>query len=159
MGPHTSRASEDFVMTPWIFVINVASTWFMTGLIWFVQVVHYPLFSYSAGDKFQEFEVKHCDLTGTVVVPAMVTELMSSFALALLWTGQQRWLLWLNFVLLCIIWICTATLSVPCHSRFCSSGYSGAVLSFLVGTNWIRTILWTGRGIILAILLGKRAGL
>lgn len=140
----------------WLFVVNLASTWFMTGLIWFVQIVHYPLFTYAAGEKFQEFEQTHCDLTGAIVVPAMVTELLSSFALAILWTGQQRWLLWLNFALVCAIWICTAALSVPCHSRFCSAGYSATVLSFLVGSNWIRTLLWTVRGLILGFLMLRR---
>lgn len=28
----------------WLLLLNLASALFMTGLIWFVQVVHYPLF-------------------------------------------------------------------------------------------------------------------
>ena len=28
-----------------VVVANVASAWMMTGIIWFVQVVHYPLLS------------------------------------------------------------------------------------------------------------------
>jgi hypothetical protein len=27
-----------------ILILNACLTWFMTGLIWFVQIVHYPLF-------------------------------------------------------------------------------------------------------------------
>ncbi|MCK6525129.1 hypothetical protein L6R49_27300, partial [Myxococcota bacterium] len=28
-----------------LLLIHAAATWFMVGLIWFVQIVHYPLFS------------------------------------------------------------------------------------------------------------------
>ena len=39
-----------------IFVANLAATWFMVGLIWFVQVVHYPLFAaVPAGEPFAAY--------------------------------------------------------------------------------------------------------
>ena len=42
-----------------IFWINIASTWFMIGLIWFVQIVHYPLFVYVGSKEFRTFHENH----------------------------------------------------------------------------------------------------
>jgi hypothetical protein len=162
LGPSgTNRLTELGAgkLTPVIFVLNAASTWYMTGLIWFVQVVHYPLFVFASRENFSAFANKHCDLTGCVVVAPMIIELISSLALAFYWNGSHRFLVWVNFALVCIIWLCTALLSVPCHSRFCSTGFSASTLSFLIGSNWISTILWTVRSIILAFILSKRFSL
>ena len=29
--------------TAWLLPVHIAVTWYMTGVIWFVQLVHYPL--------------------------------------------------------------------------------------------------------------------
>jgi hypothetical protein len=53
----------------------------MTGLIWFVQVVHYPLFARVGGDGYREYQIEHMRRTGWVVGPAMLAELGSGVAL------------------------------------------------------------------------------
>ena len=39
--------------------LHLAATAAMTGLIWFVQVVHYPLFAAVGADQFVAYEVAH----------------------------------------------------------------------------------------------------
>src|SRR5215210_3294575 len=40
----TARRQRGFVMVAvFIFLINFAVTWFLVGLSWFVQIVHFPL--------------------------------------------------------------------------------------------------------------------
>jgi hypothetical protein len=53
---------------------NAAATLFMTGVIWFVQVVHYPLFQATGTTEFTAYEQRHTSLTTTVVGPAMCIE-------------------------------------------------------------------------------------
>jgi sterol desaturase/sphingolipid hydroxylase (fatty acid hydroxylase superfamily) len=67
-----------------IFVANLAATWFMVGLIWFVQVVHYPLFAaVPAGEPFAAYHRQHVRRTTWVVAPVMLVELVTAVALLL----------------------------------------------------------------------------
>ena len=47
-------------MVAWgILTANVGSTLFMTGLIWFVQIVHYPLMGMVPKSEFQKYALAH----------------------------------------------------------------------------------------------------
>jgi hypothetical protein len=46
---------------------HVAATWYTTGVIWFVQVVHYPLLAAVGSQAFSTFEQRHTSLTTWVV--------------------------------------------------------------------------------------------
>ena len=35
-------------------LLQAAASWFLTGLIWIIQVVHYPLMSRVGADRFAE---------------------------------------------------------------------------------------------------------
>ena len=64
-----------------IFLIHIFATLFMTGLIWFVQVVHYKLFNVIGEDQFVQYEKAHMCLTTLVVAPAMLAEVFSAMFL------------------------------------------------------------------------------
>ena len=133
-------------------MVHLAATLLMTGLIWFVQVVHYPLFA-KVGAGFSVFELEHARRTGWVVGPLMVIELAS--AGWLLWhppSGSSRALPLLGLGLLAVIWTSTAFLQVPCH-RVLGRGFDAQVHSRLVRSNWIRTAAWTGRSMIAVALV------
>jgi hypothetical protein len=53
----------------------------MLGLIWFVQIVHYPLFSSVGEREFAGYEIQHSRLTAFVVGPPMLIEALSAIAL------------------------------------------------------------------------------
>ena len=46
-------------------ILQVLVTSFMTGLIWFVQVVHYPLMEGWPHDQFGNWEMAHRDAPGS----------------------------------------------------------------------------------------------
>jgi hypothetical protein len=125
----------------------------MTGLIWFVQIVHYPIFDTIPHDIFTQFARRHCNLTGLVVGPPMIGEAISALLLAVTWQGTGKMLVWLNFALVVAIWLCTLLFSIPSHSRFCSSGHSESTLAYLLSTNWLRTVFWTIRALLSGWLL------
>ena len=66
-------------MTQWTLLLQVAATLCMVGLIWFVQIVHYPLLAQVGRDGFRRYEMDHQRLTTWVVAPLMLTELTTAF--------------------------------------------------------------------------------
>lgn len=138
-----------------LLIINTAATWFMTGLIWFVQIVHYPLFDSVGTNAFQAYAERHRQLTTLVVFSPMVIEICTAALLAMTWRRPDGWLLWICFAMVIGIWVSTALCSIPCHAKLCGTGYSEVTHHWLVTSNWIRTLLWTGRAIILGNVIFK----
>lgn len=64
-----------------LLVANGASTFALTGLIWTVQLVHYPTFRYVSASQFVAFETFHQRRMSYVVVPLMSIELGTAMAL------------------------------------------------------------------------------
>ncbi len=135
-----------------LLLLNLASTLAMTGIIWFVQVVHYPLFASVGADGFVRYEALHATRTGWVVAPLMLVELATSLALlapSLRPANVSATLAWLAAGLVGVIWLSTGLLQVPLHNRL-AQGFDAELVARLVATNWIRTVAWTARsGIVL----------
>ena len=53
---------------------HLMATVAMGGLIWFVQVVHYPMFAAVGDDEFVSYEAHHTQRTARVVGPIMAVE-------------------------------------------------------------------------------------
>jgi hypothetical protein len=129
--------------------IHLLTTFAMAGLIWFVQIVHYPMMASFDHQKFSSHEKEHCDRTGWVVVPLMLGEVFT-FAL-LLFEGMRSNTFLLSGVLLGVIWASTFLLQVPLH-RALLEGWNVRAHRQLVATNWIRTSAWTARAGLLSWL-------
>jgi hypothetical protein len=123
---------------------HIISMGAMVGLIWFVQLVHYPLFLHIGQGEWPTYHLRHTHQTTWVVAPLMSVELLTGLALAVM-SPQQPWL-WLNVVLIAVTWLSTAFIQVPLHSQL-GKGHDVAIMNRLVATNWIRTAAWTIRGI------------
>jgi hypothetical protein len=129
-----------------IVMAQVASTLTIVGLIWFVQVVHYPLMARVGIHDFPAYEEEHQRLTTWVVGPLMLVELLTAGWLLLIRPEEiQFWIVLTGSLLLVLIWCMTFFIQVPQHVKL-SSGYQPDVLRYLVTTNWWRTVLWTTRG-------------
>jgi uncharacterized membrane protein len=139
-------------MTLSILLAHAAATWFMTGLIWFVQVVHYPLFDRVGADDSARYCVDNRRLTTFVVVPVMLCEGAMSAALVWLLPATLKTLACGGAAMLLAIWLSTALIQLPRHLQL-STGFDAAVHRGLVVSNWLRTILWTARGILALVLI------
>lgn len=138
-----------------VLLIHCATTLFMTGVIWFVQVVHYPLFSRVGNDSFKDYEALHTSLTTTVVMLPMVVELLT--ALWLCWERPDAVSVLeavLGAAMLGIIWFSTMFIQVPKHTLL-SAGFNAAVHHSLVTTNWLRTVLWSLRSVLVLWMVFK----
>lgn len=143
-------------MSPkFLFLINLLSTWYMVGLIWLVQRVHYKLFDRVGAEGFTRYEADHCNLITPVVGPPMLLEIATAAMLVYATpVGVPRWAMWLGLAAVLGIWASTAVLQVPCHNRL-GVAFSSQDYSLLVGSNWLRTVLWTARGILMAYFANK----
>jgi hypothetical protein len=136
----------------------VLSVLMSAGLIWFVQIVHYPLYANVGREQFPQYEALHNRLTTWVVGPAMLLEMVSAVALLRYAPNGSTSLAWLGLGLLIVIWISTATLSVPAHNLL-TAGFSGAAWQQWVSANCIRTGAWSMRGVIVMVLTFRSVGL
>ncbi len=134
---------------------QTAATLFMTGVIWIVQTVHYPLFARVGVGDFREYAQGHQRRIAPVVGIAMTVEAVTA-VLLLHFTpvGVERSLLVVGAILLLPIWLSTALLQVPAHRRL-SAGYDSQVASKLITTNWLRTSLWSLRSVLILIVLAQ----
>ncbi len=135
-------------MNETIFALHMFSTLAMVGLIWFVQVVHYPLFDRVGRDGFPAYESLHQARTTMVVAPLMLTEAIT--AILLVWLQPesiQAMLAWAGLLLVGLIWACTFFWQVPTHERL-AKAYDSATHGKLVRSNWVRTGAWTARGLL-----------
>jgi hypothetical protein len=136
-----------------VLVLNTAASWTMVGVIWFVQVVHYPLLSVVPVDSAKAVAVEHQRRTGWVVmVPMTVEGVTTLLLLAMVPAGVAWFVPWLAGIPLAVALLATVLLSVPRHARMAANP-DESVGRELVTTNWIRTIAWSLRGVVTAGML------
>ena len=120
-----------------VFLCQIILSALMTGIIWIIQLVHYPSFQYIKSSAWEAFHQFHTSRMRYIVAPLMIMELASSFYLyyEMRSTG-------FIFILNILIWLSTFLIQVPLHKKL-SSAYSLKQSALLTQSNWIRTVLWT----------------
>ena len=130
-------------------IVHSACVFYMTGVIWLVQLVHYPLMRYVSAEQFVQFHAEHSNLITFVVGPVMLVQLGTSLFM------QGKWQ-WACTMLSVAVFAATFLASVPLHNQL-TQGFSAEVHQALVRTNWIRTGLWSAHSVLLIyILLGYK---
>lgn len=136
-----------------LLLLHAGSTLYMAGLIWFVQLVHYPLLSHVGPEGYATYQRAHERLTLWAVAPAMLVELgCASWLMLAPPRGVSAGLLWSGLGLVILVWVSTVALQVPCHRRL-ANGFDAATHRRLVRSNWIRTAAWSARGMIALMML------
>jgi hypothetical protein len=137
-------------------LLNLATTLPLVGLIWFVQLVAYPLFAKVGASTFADYHEAHSRWITFLVGPLMLGELVASVAL---WTDASvpRWLAATAGALAVSTWLFTMFVSVPKHAIL-SNGFDAETHAALVATNWLRTVAWSARGTLLLGWIGWRSG-
>lgn len=139
-----------------VLMVHAAATWVMVGVIWFVQLVHYPLMDRvrtEPAEAFPNFEKAHQRGTTLIVAPAMLLELATAVWLVIALTGGVAAMLaWAGLVLVGVNWVSTAALQMPCHRKL-EKGFDPVTHRKLVQSNWLRTAAWSARGILAAALV------
>lgn len=138
-----------------VFLLHLLSTLGMVGVIWTVQVVHYPLFAGVGSDGWSAYEAQHQSRITVIVGPAMVLELVTA-----VWLVLDRpeafppWAVVLGAALVGLIWSSTAFVQVPLHNAL-GEAFDDDAHARLVATNWVRTLAWSARGVLVLWLAGR----
>lgn len=132
-------------MSP-LLAIHAAATWFMVGMIWMVQIVHYPLFALLPKSDFVAYARGHTKSMGRLLALPAGTEVVS--ALLLVWMvpdGVTMSVVILAGLVLAVLWIGTGLVQAPIHGRLVDR-HDSRLIDRLVTSNWWRTAGWSLRG-------------
>ncbi len=145
-----------------IAVLHLVSTAFMAGLIWFVQIVHYPLFARIPAAASPAYAVEHQRRTSFVVGAPMALE-----GVTVLWLfavppdGLDRWLPTVGGVVLAVVLASTVLAQVPRHGRLVVERDEARIVEVVAGlvrSNWVRTVGWSARTVLAAVMVTIVAG-
>lgn len=140
--------------TDGVLLVQAIASSAMCGLIWFVQVVHYPLFARVLGAESKDFATAHQERTKFVVIPFMLAEGLTAAAVA--WApppGVPPSLALAGVALVAGLWLSTACVQMPLHGRLARDGHLPETVTALVRSNWLRTLLWSLRAAVAAWML------
>lgn len=147
--------------------LHAAATLALAGLIWFVQIVHYPMFIRIGAADLARCEREHQIRTTYVVAPLMIAELVSAIGVVLmtdagLASGAGSGPAWFGLALVAMIWLWTFAVMVPVHRRLervaGEADQARSVVRRLVRLNAVRTIAWSVRGLIALWLMARAPG-
>lgn len=137
-------------MKEYLLLTHVFATWFMTGVIWVVQLMQYPSFQHFREAEFAAGHDRYRVRMAFLATFPMVVEAVTAICLLIYppvgVTGLE---LWTGLTLVAVIWISTFALQVPLHERL-SGGHDFDAVGRLVSTNWIRTSAWSARSLLVA---------
>lgn len=137
----------------WILLVHVGATLMMAGIIWLIQIVHYPLFDRVGGSTYIAYQTAHMNLITLVVGPLMLVEAGTGLLLALMQSdGIPPTLTWIGFALIAVVWLMTLFVNAPQHVAL-SGGYDAAIHNALVTSNWIRTLAWSARAVLVLVMV------
>ncbi|MBD64781.1 MAG: hypothetical protein CME62_06215 [Halobacteriovoraceae bacterium] len=132
-----------------ILLIHLITTSLLVGLIWTIQMVHYPSFRYIAPSEFKRFTSFHQSAITLIVGPLMLLELILSIILVYY---ALNFMTVINLLLVLGIWLVTIFISMPCHQKL-SEAFHPKVIARLISTNWIRTLLWSVKLLVSVLLI------
>ena len=130
-------------MEPLLSLTALASAAFMAGVLWLVQIVHYPLLGAVSSNEATDIAIRHQTLITRVVGPAMVIEALATGGILLVGPAESKIAGFIGFALLCVAVAVTIFRAVPLHVRL-AQGQSQLVPE-LIRINWTRTVAWTLR--------------
>lgn len=136
-----------------ILLANFVATCLMTGVIWFVQWVHYPLLAQIPVDRAVETAIEHQRRTGQVLAIPMAVEGFTTLGLLISRPESvQIFWPWFGAVLLAVALGSTVFVSVPLHAKMAANPTTD-IGRRLVVTNWPRTIAWSLRAVVCSVMI------
>ena len=136
-----------------VLVASTVAAWGMVGLIWMVQIVHYPMLVHYSAAVPGTAARDHANRISFVVGPLMAVEGVTALMLLGWRPDAIGWFsAWLAAALLAVALLSTVLVQVPLHTRL-GQGHDADAAARLLRTNWVRTVAWTGRGVVLAVAL------
>ena len=136
-----------------IFLVHVSSTLIMFGIIWFVQLAHYPLLGYIGRKEFVGYEKAYVQKIMPYAILVLSAELITGILLVWIKPLNISFVQVLSgLILLAVIWLSTWVIQVPLHKKL-GFGFDKKSHDLLVKSNWVRTGAWTLRAFLVIWML------
>lgn len=132
-------------------LLHGGATWAMVGVLIMVQTVVYPAMALVPSNAFPRYERAHQRGMGRVLSVVAPVEAATAIWLIIAPGAVPLWMPVAGGAILAGLWLMTATVFVPIHAAL-ESGLDAPLQQRLVAVNWIRTIGWIVRGLIVATM-------
>lgn len=109
-------------------------------LIWMVQLIIYPSFSYYKQDDLYKWHATYTKRIAAIVIPLMVGQLIT---VTLQVVQKQDMYTLTSSLLVLLVWLSTFIQFVPLHTNISRHRHVVASIKKLNTLNWLRTALWT----------------
>ena len=126
----------------WLFLITFALVFYGTGASFVESFVNYPTWRLIGANEFRDYHQALGPLIiGYMVIPMLLTTLLTVLLLWLSPAPIPRWAIWLSVVLQFIVWISTFAIQIPIQMHLSTDGLSLPLIDQLILTNfWLRKV-------------------
>ncbi len=131
-----------------LYFIQIVCNSYLVSLVFMTQFITYPTFLDIDKDKFLEYHQKYVNKISFIVAPVMLIELLT---LSLIAYFSSEFLIIKSLILLLVIWLTTFFIMIPSHNRISKSFNKKEIIS-LINYNWVRTILWSFKLLLIIFL-------
>ncbi len=136
-----------------LLIVHAAATLIMTGVILVIQFVHYPLFRLVGTETYTAYQAAHMSAITLVVLPLMGVELITGLLLlGAQPPGVPAWMVYAGFGLIIVVWLMTGLVNAPQHGAL-SMGFNADTHTALVASNWVRTLAWVARSLLVCAMV------
>ena len=131
-----------------LYFIQIVCNSYLVSLVFMTQLITYPTFLHIDKDKFSEYHRKYVNNISFIVAPVMLIELLTLLLIAYF---SKDFLIIKSLILLLVIWLTTFFIMIPSHNRI-SKSFNIKEIKSLINYNWIRTILWSFKLLVIIFL-------
>jgi len=135
-----------------LYFIQIVCNSYLVSLVFMTQFITYPTFLHIDKDKFSEYHRKYVNNISFIVAPVMLIELLT---LSLIAYFSSEFLIIKSLILLLVIWLTTFFIMIPSHNRISKSFNKKEIIS-LINYNWVRTILWSFKLLVIIFLFYEK---
>jgi hypothetical protein len=139
----------------WLFLITFALVFYGMGAAAVESFVNYPTWPLIGANEFRAYHRALSPLIiGLMVVPILVTTVLT---ILLLWfrpASIPRWMVWLAIGLQLIVWVSTITIQLPIQGQLSADGLSLPLIDRLRVTSfWLRRVPATANALLFLWML------
>lgn len=120
-------------------LVHAAAVFALFGLIWTIQLVHYPMFKFVEAPHWPRFHSQHSRNITFIVFPLMLVELLTSLQL---FFNERTSTNTIFLACAALNWLLTIIIFIPLHNKV-SNRPLPPIFEKLVSLNWSRTLVWT----------------
>ena len=131
-----------------LYYIQIVCNSYLVSLVFMTQFITYPTFLHIDKDKFSDYHRKYVNNISFIVAPVMLIELLTLLLIAYF---SKDFLIIKSLILLLVIWLTTFFIMIPSHNRI-SKSFNIKEIKSLINYNWIRTILWSFKLLVIIFL-------